>query len=202
MKKATANPPFSAKSKNIPPVKKKREERNYLTPSEIDKIISATKKDGRYGLRNSALILLIFRHGFRSIEISRLRWSDIDFRDSTINIRRVKGSKGGIHPIRSKELRLLRSLENVRETEYVFESERKTNLSTRSIRNIVSKAGKLAKLEIDISPHHLRHSCGYYLANNNIDTRGIQDYLGHRNIKNTVLYTESSPDRFKDFWDD
>lgn len=48
----------------------------------------------------------------------------------------------------------------------------------------------------------LRHSTGFYLANQGHDTRAIQSYLGHANIKNTVIYTELSPNRFKDFWQD
>jgi len=48
----------------------------------------------------------------------------------------------------------------------------------------------------------LRHSTGFYLANKGHDTRSIQAYLGHANIKNTVLYTELSAQRFNDFWED
>ena len=48
----------------------------------------------------------------------------------------------------------------------------------------------------------LRHACGYKLANQGVDTRSLQHYLGHRNITHTVRYSELSPDRFKDFWRD
>jgi type 1 fimbriae regulatory protein FimE len=48
----------------------------------------------------------------------------------------------------------------------------------------------------------LRHACGYKLANEGQDTRGIQHYLGHRDIMHTVRYTELASDRFKDFWKD
>jgi site-specific recombinase XerD len=47
-----------------------------------------------------------------------------------------------------------------------------------------------------------RHACGFYLASNGYDTRAIQAYLGHKNIQHTVRYTELSPGRFKDFWND
>src|SRR5436190_10844254 len=48
----------------------------------------------------------------------------------------------------------------------------------------------------------LRHAAGYKLANDGQDTRAIQHYLGHKNISHTVRYTELSPERFKDFWQD
>lgn len=48
----------------------------------------------------------------------------------------------------------------------------------------------------------LRHACGYKLANEGHDTRAIQAYLGHKNISHTVRYTELSPERFRDFWEE
>ena len=48
----------------------------------------------------------------------------------------------------------------------------------------------------------LRHSCGYKLANDGIDIRAIQDWLGHVSIVHTARYTALSPTRFKDFWRD
>jgi type 1 fimbriae regulatory protein FimB/type 1 fimbriae regulatory protein FimE len=70
------------------------------------------------------------------------------------------------------------------------------------VRKIVARAGSEAGLGVPVHPHMLRHSTGYYLANRGIDTRAIQHYLGHRNIQHTVKYTELSPERFKDFWQD
>jgi site-specific recombinase XerD len=49
-------------------------------------------------------------------------------------------------------------------------------------------------------PHMLHHASGFGLANAGHDTRSLQAYLGHRNIQQTVWYTELAPDRFKDFW--
>jgi hypothetical protein len=48
----------------------------------------------------------------------------------------------------------------------------------------------------------LRHGCGYALANAGHDTRAIQAWMGHKNIRHTVRYTELAPDRFNDFWRD
>jgi site-specific recombinase XerD len=48
----------------------------------------------------------------------------------------------------------------------------------------------------------LRHSTGYKLANDGHDARALQHYMGHKNIMQTVRYTEMAPDRFKNFWND
>ena len=58
----------------------------------------------------------------------------------------------------------------------------------RTVNHIITRAGSLAKLNLTIHPHMLRHSTGFYLANKGHDTRAIQAYLGHANIKNTVIY--------------
>ena len=65
-----------------------------------------------------------------------------------------------------------------------------------------SEVGGLGNVAKYIHPHMLRHSCGYKLANDGVDTRTIQSYLGHKSIQHTVRYTELSPDRFRDFWRD
>jgi type 1 fimbriae regulatory protein FimB/type 1 fimbriae regulatory protein FimE len=70
------------------------------------------------------------------------------------------------------------------------------------VHHIVLRAGKVAGLPFPIHPHMLRHACGFYLANKGIDTRAIQQYLGHCNIQHTVRYTALTPHRFTQFWDD
>ncbi|MDJ0594533.1 MAG: tyrosine-type recombinase/integrase [Pleurocapsa sp. MO_226.B13] len=202
----TAQLPFSAKSKSRsppPPKKSSEREREYLRPSEVESLMAAARQIGRHGLRDAALILLMFRHGLRTAELVALKWSSVDLQGGYIEIRRVKHGHDSVHPLRSPELRALRQLQrDYPETQYVFVSERKAPLSTRSVRHIIARAGKRAGIPLDVHPHQLRHACGYYLASQGHDTRAIQDYLGHRNIHNTVRYTQMSPQRFEKFWTD
>ena len=62
---------------------------------------------------------------------------------------------------------------------------------------MVERAGEVAGFDMKIHPHMLRHACGFKLANEGVDTRTIQAYLGHKAIQHTVRYTELSPARFK-----
>jgi site-specific recombinase XerD len=62
---------------------------------------------------------------------------------------------------------------------------------------MVERAARAAGLDMKIHPHTLRHRCGYKLANDGVDTRTIQNYLGHKSIQHTVRYTELAPTRFK-----
>jgi site-specific recombinase XerD len=67
---------------------------------------------------------------------------------------------------------------------------------------MVERAAVTADLGIKAHAHMLRHACGYKLANDGVDTRSLQAYLGHRNIQYTTRYTALAPDRFKGFWKD
>ncbi len=201
---STAPGSFSAKSLNSPPIKQPNlGEREYLRPSEVEALIKAAKGVGRHGVRDGAMILLMFRHGLRTAELVALKWRCVDLVSGYLEVNRVKHGHHSVHPLRSPELRALRQLKrDYPDTQYVFVSERKAPLSTRSIRHIVARAGRLAGIEGRVHPHQLRHSCGYYLATNGHDTRAIQDYLGHRNIQHTVRYTQLNPSRFESFWTD
>ena len=81
-------------------------------------------------------------------------------------------------------------------------SERGAPMSPVGFRRMVRRLGEAAKMPFSVHPHMLRHACGYKLANQGVDTRSLQHYLGHKNIQHTVRYTELSPDRFRDFWRD
>ena len=100
--------------------------REYLTPSEVEKLISAARK-GRYGHRDATLILVAYRHGLRAIELCDLEWSQVEFdRAATLHVCRAKNGKPSAHPIRGDELRALRELQRQTGGGYVFETERQT----------------------------------------------------------------------------
>jgi site-specific recombinase XerD len=101
------------------------------------------------------------------------------------------------------ELRALRRLQREQKPgRYVFMSERGAPMSAVAFRRMVTRLGPAAKMPFGIHPHMLRHSTGFKLANQGVDTRSLQHYLGHKNIQHTVRYSELSPERFRDFWKD
>src|SRR5262245_18109664 len=106
-------------------------------------------------------------------------------------------------PKRRSSSCLCRSLEReVSGSPFVFVSERGAPFANRGFQAMVERAGKAAGFAMKIHPHMLRHACGYKLANDGVDTRTIQGYLGHRSIQHTVRYTELSPTRFKSLFRD
>lgn len=204
MSRATESP-FSAKLAKPRPKKPRNLDvraREYLLSDEVEAMMNAASKVGRHPQRDRALILLMYRHGLRVSEASRLRWNQVDLKRAHLHVHRRKQGKPSTHPLYGDELRLLRQLQrDYPDTPYVFVSERGAPLSERMMHTIVVRAGVGAGLDFPVHPHMLRHGCGYYLADKGTDTRVIQDYLGHRQIQHTVKYTELAPGRFVGLWD-
>jgi type 1 fimbriae regulatory protein FimB/type 1 fimbriae regulatory protein FimE len=180
-----------------------RREREFLTPNEIDQLIESARKQGRHGHRDATMILLAYRHGLRISELVSLRWQQIDLTSGLMQVNRRKNGFNSVHPLFGPELRALRKIKRASpQTDYVFISERGSPMIDSTFRKIVARAGIEAKLGLPIHPHMLRHSTGYKLANDSQDTRTIQQYLGHKNIRHTVRYTELSPEKFTRLWPD
>ena len=194
---------FSAKCPPTKPANAAQRSREYLTAEEVEGLLRAARRHGRYGQRNATLILLMYRHGLRVAEVIRLQWAMLDLKAALLHVRRVKNGLAALHPLRGTELRALRQLQHAYAgMTYVFVSERGSPLSARTVHHIVAEAGRVAGFAFPLHPHMLRHACGFYLANKGVDTRALQQYLGHRNIQHTVRYTELTAQRFQNFWED
>lgn len=189
-----------------PPRKQKnidRRSREYLTPDEIERVLTSAKQVGRHGHRDYTMILLAYRHGLRVSELVSLRWEQVDLKLNILHVVRKKNGLPSTHPLYAPELRALRKLSrDYPSTTYLFMTERKTPITDSTFKKIIARAGEKAELLFPIHSHMLRHSVGFKLANDGQDTRAIQHYLGHKNIQHTVKYTELSPNRFKGFWSD
>jgi type 1 fimbriae regulatory protein FimE len=134
---------------------------------------------------------------------SRLRWDQVDLTHARLHVSRAKNGIDSLHPLTGAELRALRRLQREQEPgRYVFLPERGAPTSVDGVQRMVARAGEKAKIPFQVHPHMLRHACGFKLANQGVDTRSLQHYLGHKQIQHTVRYTELAPDRFKDFWRD
>jgi type 1 fimbriae regulatory protein FimB/type 1 fimbriae regulatory protein FimE len=180
-----------------------RRSREFLTPAEVQKLVEAAQRVGRHGHRDATMITVTYRHALRVSELVALRWDQVDLAQGLLHVRRRKNGNPSTHPLHGPELRALRRLQrDYPKSSYIFSTERRGPLTDSTVRKMVARAGAAAGLEFPVHPHMLRHAAGYKLANDGQDTRAIQHYLGHKNISHTVRYTELSPERFKDFWQD
>jgi type 1 fimbriae regulatory protein FimB len=84
---------------------------------------------------------------------------------------------------------------------WLFITERGEQFTRFGINYLLRAISGRSALPFHVHPHMLRHGCGYALANRGRDTRLIQDYLGHRDIKHTARYTRTASVRFESVWD-
>jgi integrase len=175
---------------------------DYLSADEIAALEAAAKKT-RYGKRDWLAVRMAYRSGLRASEVTRIEWQDIDLDNGTIMIRRSKNGKDGIQYLEDKVIRALRALKREQTTgnRFVFLSERGGPWAAVSFSRMVERLGKSVLPERGVHAHQLRHSCGHHLAAKGIDTRRIQDQLGHAAITSTQIYTQLQSIHLKGIWD-
>jgi site-specific recombinase XerD len=161
----------------------------FLTLEELARLFTATHANAR----DRALFLLAYRHGLRASEVGLLRTDDIDFRALRIMVHRLKGSRSGAHPMQPDEVKALRAY--LREqpsppSPILFLSNRRDPIARRTLDWLMKRYGEAAGVPPAKRHFHcLKHSIATHLLEAGADLRFVQDWLGHSNIQNTVVYT-------------
>ena len=138
--------------------------REYRSGKELGGVIAAAATQGRHGLRDSALILIAYRHGLRVSELVSLRGDQIDLAQGLVHVARLNNGMASVHPLRGPERRALRRLQREdASAAYGFVSERKAPLTPHTVRKIVACAGRQAGIKFSIHPYMLHHATGYKL---------------------------------------
>ncbi|MBN2667937.1 MAG: tyrosine-type recombinase/integrase, partial [Bacteroidales bacterium] len=167
------------KSKYLPTVLSKREVKQIL-----DKIEN---------LKHRTILSLIYASGLRIGEALSLKISDIDSDRELIHIRQAKGYKDRVVGLSPLILEILRDYyKKYKPQYYLFESPEGRPYSQSSVRSVFQKACKLAGIKKNVRVHSLRHSYATHLLEAGTDLRYIQDILGHKDPKTTMIYTHVS----------
>ena len=183
-------------SENLVSPKIGRKLPNVLTIEEINLIINSVESNN-VGIRNRAIIEIIYGCGLRVSELTNLLLSNLFLKQGYIKIV-GKGNKERLSPIGSLAIDSLNDfLTNVRPTlkindkfsDHVFINNRGTSLSRSMIFKMIKKYTLKANINKDISPHSLRHSFATHLVEGGANLRAVQEILGHSSITTTEIYT-------------
>lgn len=192
----------------LPLPKKERRLPKFLYYEEMQALLEAPDRDSLAGLRDRAILELLYATGVRVAEAAALNCDSIDYGRGYISVY-GKGGRQRIEPIGAPARRALRAyLERRAEAGQsaagdapLFMNLQGGRLSQRSYRNILDKYMRQAALLKKISPHALRHTFATHLLDNGADIRAVQDLLGHASIGTTQIYTHVSVSRIKQVYD-
>ncbi len=171
---------------------------------EIERLLSVPNLRNSAGVRNKAILELMYATGIRVSEASNLQRDGLNL---DVGFLRCigKGSKERVVPLGNKAIiALKRYLNSARanfnkgkNSEYLFLNRSGNRLSRQSIWKIIRRYAKEAKIKKSIKPHTLRHSFATHLLERGADLRSVQEMLGHANISTTQIYTHIDKDRLK-----
>jgi len=171
---------------------------------QVDHLLEGVPVNSPRGLRDRALLELLYASGLRVSELVNTRLENLDL-DSRIVRVTGKGNKTRLVPVGQKACDAIRAylekerpeMVGKRTGSEVFLSARGTKLTTVRIWQIVKACAKNAGLDINVYPHLLRHSFATHLLSNGADLRIIQEMLGHADISTTQIYTHVDQQRLK-----
>jgi len=189
----------------VPPPKLEKNLPGVLDIVDIEKILDVPEVSDKLGLRDKAILEMLYACGIRVSELLNLKISDLFFRDDLIRVF-GKGSKERLVPIGSsavkwteRYLKKSRPLleKRSKSLNHVFLNARGTKLSRMGIWKIVSFCSKAAGVDKDVHPHTFRHSFATHLIEGGADLRAVQEMLGHADISTTQVYTHIDKDYIK-----
>ena len=192
------------------PKKDKRLPR-FLYPQEIEALLASPDPRDVLGSRDLAILELLYATGMRVGELVGLDLPDFDAEEKLVRVM-GKGNKERIIPVGRRAVeavnrylatsrRVLASRQPASETA-IFLNRYGRRLSARGVRVILDRYVKATALQLNTSPHTLRHTFATHLLNGGADLRSVQELLGHARLSTTQVYTHVTAERLKTIYDE
>jgi integrase/recombinase XerC len=186
----------------LAPMKREKRLPRALPQADVERLLLAPTGENPLGIRDRAILELIYSSGIRLSETVGLNIRDYDRTHATIRVM-GKGSKERIAPVGSVAASALElyfsesrpKLSSKPGVDAIFLSIRGDRLTGRQIQRIMAKYDRQAGLSESPSPHALRHSFATHLLDSGADLRAVQELLGHADISSTQIYTAVSKER-------
>ncbi len=175
-----------------------------LSEAQVEALLAAPDIDTPLGLRDRAMLELMYASGLRVSELVALKAFDISLADGVLRVL-GKGSKERLVPFGEEARRWIeRYMADARpvilggqQTEDFFATARGAGMTRAMFWVIVKKQAHAAGIHVPLSPHTLRHAFATHLLNHGADLRAVQLLLGHADISTTTIYTHVARERLK-----
>ena len=183
-----------------------------LSVDEVFRLLESKTSRSPAGLRDRALLELLYSSGLRVSELCGLNIEDLELTEGTVRVRNGKGSKERIVPLGRPAVNALQDYlvkrgqlchpqRGIKDIQALFLNHRGGRLTPRSVARLVDGSCLAAETSIRVSPHALRHSCATHLLDGGADLRIIQEILGHASLQSTQRYTHVSMDHLLEVYD-
>ena len=186
--------------------KQKRQNPDFLYEDEVELLLDHIDTHTDLGIRNKAMLELMYASGLRASEVVELRLANLDLNACLVHVL-GKGKKERLVPFHPYCQQWLMSyvtearenimLANGENHDVVFVNQRGKPLTTRGLRDILDRTSLKAGLGRHIHPHALRHTFASTLLDHGADIRFVQEMLGHASLSTTQIYTHISMEKLK-----
>jgi len=178
----------------------------FLGVDEMLHLLNSIDATSCLGLRDRAIVELLYSSGLRVGELVGLSMSDIDLEGQVMRVL-GKGSKERLVPFGKVALEALKNYLVARQAHVsseetaIFLNKFGKRLTARSVERLLEKLRVRAGLVVKVTPHTLRHSFATHMLDGGADLRSIQELLGHANLSTTQKYTHITLDRLMEVYD-
>ncbi len=181
-----------------------------LSVAQVDELLTAPKRTDRQAqapvwaaARDAAMMELFYSSGLRLSELAALNVADLDQFSETVRVL-GKGRKERVVPVGQTALNVIQQYRHEAkvQTGPLFLSKLRKRISARSIWLMLRKHLSQTGIQLQVSPHKLRHSFATHLLDNGADLRSVQTLLGHVNLSTTQIYTHVTMERVKKAYDE